>query len=95
MAKTYGAWNLRRGSYDTDFHTYALEWTEEFMYAFFSPSYPFNIDNIFYAVASTSILDSITPCQSLSSIRRHSGNAGISRPLFRTVHKVSFSITLG
>ncbi|KAG5352849.1 hypothetical protein C0989_012603 [Termitomyces sp. Mn162] len=31
VAKTYGAWNLRRGSYDTDFHTYVLEWTEEFM----------------------------------------------------------------
>ncbi|KAG6890189.1 hypothetical protein C0995_010894 [Termitomyces sp. Mi166 len=31
VAKTYGAWPLRRGSYDTDFHTYVLEWTEEFM----------------------------------------------------------------
>jgi hypothetical protein len=32
VAKTYGAWPLRRGSYDTDFHTYALEWDESFMY---------------------------------------------------------------
>ncbi|EAU83458.2 hypothetical protein CC1G_04714 [Coprinopsis cinerea okayama7 len=29
--KTYGWWSLRRGSYDTDFHTYALEWDEEFI----------------------------------------------------------------
>ncbi|GLB42876.1 putative glycosyl hydrolases family 16 [Lyophyllum shimeji] len=31
VAKTYGAWHLRRGSHDTDFHTYGLEWTEEFI----------------------------------------------------------------
>ncbi|KAG6889282.1 hypothetical protein C0992_005758 [Termitomyces sp. T32_za158] len=31
VAKTFGAWPLRRGSYDTDFHTYVLEWTEDFM----------------------------------------------------------------
>jgi len=31
VSKTFGAWPLRRGSYDTDFHTYGLEWTEEFI----------------------------------------------------------------
>ncbi|KAH6905306.1 concanavalin A-like lectin/glucanase domain-containing protein [Coprinopsis sp. MPI-PUGE-AT-0042] len=29
--KTYGWWTLRRGSYDQDFHTYALEWDEDFI----------------------------------------------------------------
>ena len=29
--KTTGWWKLRRGSYDTDFHTYTLEWTEDFV----------------------------------------------------------------
>jgi len=31
VAKTYGWWTLRRGSYDQDFHTYALEWDKDFM----------------------------------------------------------------
>ncbi|KAK7452157.1 hypothetical protein VKT23_012263 [Stygiomarasmius scandens] len=31
VSKTYGWWHLRRGSYDTDFHTYSLEWTEDFI----------------------------------------------------------------
>ncbi|KAG7087304.1 hypothetical protein E1B28_013282 [Marasmius oreades] len=31
VAKTYGWWKLRRGSYDTDFHTYTLEWTPKFI----------------------------------------------------------------
>jgi beta-glucanase (GH16 family) len=29
--KTYGWWNMRRSGYDQDFHTYALEWTEDWM----------------------------------------------------------------
>lgn len=29
--KTYGWWSQRRTSYADDFHTYALEWTEEFI----------------------------------------------------------------
>ncbi|KXN83003.1 Beta-1,3-glucan-binding protein [Leucoagaricus sp. SymC.cos] len=29
--KTYGWWNERRSSYADDFHTYALEWTEDFI----------------------------------------------------------------
>ncbi|KAJ3560837.1 hypothetical protein NP233_g10574 [Leucocoprinus birnbaumii] len=29
--KTYGWWSQRRTSYADDFHTYALEWTEDFM----------------------------------------------------------------
>jgi hypothetical protein len=29
--KTYGWWTMRRGSYDEDFHTYSLEWDENFM----------------------------------------------------------------
>ncbi|KAJ7583872.1 GH16 beta-1,3-glucan recognition protein [Mycena floridula] len=29
--KTTGLWKLRRGSYDQDFHTYTLEWTEDFI----------------------------------------------------------------
>jgi hypothetical protein len=28
---TYGWWTQRRTSYGDDFHTYALEWTEDFM----------------------------------------------------------------
>ena len=28
---TYGWWSMRRGSYGDDFHTYALEWDENFM----------------------------------------------------------------
>lgn len=31
MAKTFGAWHLRRGRFDESFHTYALEWTEQFI----------------------------------------------------------------
>ncbi|KAF8151651.1 GH16 beta-1,3-glucan recognition protein [Crassisporium funariophilum] len=31
VAKTYGWWSLRRGSYDQDFHTYALEWDKSFI----------------------------------------------------------------
>ncbi|KAJ3510675.1 hypothetical protein NLJ89_g4537 [Agrocybe chaxingu] len=31
VSKTYGWWTLRRGSYDQDFHTYALEWDKDFM----------------------------------------------------------------
>ncbi|KAF8180074.1 concanavalin A-like lectin/glucanase domain-containing protein [Mycena galopus ATCC 62051] len=31
VAKTYGWWTQRRGRYDTGFHTYALEWDEEFI----------------------------------------------------------------
>ena len=30
--KTFGWWSLRRGSYDQDFHSYALEWDQDFMY---------------------------------------------------------------
>lgn len=30
-AKTTGLWELRRGGYNQDFHTYTLEWTEDFM----------------------------------------------------------------
>jgi hypothetical protein len=29
--KTFGYWSLRRGSYDTGFHTYALEWTANWL----------------------------------------------------------------
>jgi hypothetical protein len=32
--KTYGWWTQRRASYGNDFHTYALEWTEDFMYVY-------------------------------------------------------------
>ncbi|RDB21792.1 Beta-1,3-glucan-binding protein [Hypsizygus marmoreus] len=31
VAKTYGAWPLRRGTYDAGFHTYGLEWSDEFI----------------------------------------------------------------
>ncbi|KAI3615033.1 glycoside hydrolase family 16 protein [Moniliophthora roreri] len=31
VSKTYGWWKRKRGSWDTDFHTYSLEWTENFM----------------------------------------------------------------
>ncbi|KAJ7226493.1 concanavalin A-like lectin/glucanase domain-containing protein [Mycena haematopus] len=31
VAKTYGWWTQRRGRYDDGFHTYALEWSEEFI----------------------------------------------------------------
>jgi len=31
VAKTTGWWKLRRGTYDQDFHTYTLEWTEDFV----------------------------------------------------------------
>jgi hypothetical protein len=33
VSKTFGSWHLRRGSYSKGFHTYSLEWTEDFMYA--------------------------------------------------------------
>jgi hypothetical protein len=29
--KTYGWWVTRRASYDQAFHTYTLEWTEDFL----------------------------------------------------------------
>jgi hypothetical protein len=29
--RTYGWWVMKRGSYDTGFHNYAMEWTEEFI----------------------------------------------------------------
>ena len=35
VSKTFGWWSLRRGSYDQDFHTYALEWDQNFMYVSF------------------------------------------------------------
>ncbi|KAJ7659260.1 glycoside hydrolase family 16 protein [Mycena polygramma] len=31
VAKTYGWWTDRRGRYDAGFHTYALEWSEDFI----------------------------------------------------------------
>ncbi|KAJ7510963.1 glycoside hydrolase family 16 protein [Mycena galericulata] len=31
VAKTFGWWTQRRGGYDEGFHTYALEWSDEFM----------------------------------------------------------------
>ncbi|KZV75015.1 glycoside hydrolase family 16 protein [Peniophora sp. CONT] len=31
VSKTYGWWNQRRGSYADDFHTYALEWSPDFL----------------------------------------------------------------
>lgn len=31
VAKTFGWWSERRSSYDKAFHTYALEWSPEFM----------------------------------------------------------------
>ncbi|PPQ88363.1 hypothetical protein CVT25_002109 [Psilocybe cyanescens] len=31
VAKTFGAWTLRRGSYDQGFHDYVLEWDKDFM----------------------------------------------------------------
>ncbi|KAK7047619.1 hypothetical protein VNI00_006387 [Paramarasmius palmivorus] len=31
VSKTYGWWKMKRGSWNTDFHTYTLEWTEDFM----------------------------------------------------------------
>ncbi|KAJ6463591.1 glycoside hydrolase family 16 protein, partial [Mycena vitilis] len=31
VAKTYGWWTDRRGRYDAGFHTYALEWNEDFI----------------------------------------------------------------
>ncbi|KAA1470751.1 glycoside hydrolase family 16 protein [Dentipellis sp. KUC8613] len=31
VSKTFGWWNLRRSSYDKDFHTYALEWSDKFL----------------------------------------------------------------
>ncbi|KAI0315683.1 glycoside hydrolase family 16 protein [Amylostereum chailletii] len=31
VSKTFGWWTTRRTSYDQDFHTYALEWTEKFL----------------------------------------------------------------
>ncbi|KAJ3709694.1 concanavalin A-like lectin/glucanase domain-containing protein [Lentinula guzmanii] len=30
--RTYGWWQMKRGSFDKGFHTYSLEWTEKFMY---------------------------------------------------------------
>jgi len=29
--RTYGWWNLKRGTYDQGFHTYSMEWTEKFI----------------------------------------------------------------
>ncbi|KDR73049.1 hypothetical protein GALMADRAFT_1342774 [Galerina marginata CBS 339.88] len=34
VAKTFGAWSLRRGSYDQGFHDYVLEWDKDFMRAY-------------------------------------------------------------
>ncbi|KAF8962845.1 GH16 beta-1,3-glucan recognition protein [Flammula alnicola] len=31
VSKTFGWWFLRRGSWDQDFHTYAMEWDKDFM----------------------------------------------------------------
>jgi hypothetical protein len=35
--KTFGWWSLRRGSYDQDFHSYVLEWDQDFMYVSLLP----------------------------------------------------------
>ena len=32
VSKTFGWWNSRRRSYDQDFHVYALEWSDKFMF---------------------------------------------------------------
>jgi hypothetical protein len=29
--KTFGWWGLRRGGFDKEFHTYTLEWDQDFM----------------------------------------------------------------
>jgi hypothetical protein len=29
--KTYGWWAMRRGTFGQDFHTYSLEWDQDFM----------------------------------------------------------------
>ncbi|KAF8180039.1 hypothetical protein K438DRAFT_1977000 [Mycena galopus ATCC 62051] len=39
VAKTYGWWKMRRGRYDAEFHTYALEWDEQFMCTKLSQSF--------------------------------------------------------
>ena len=31
VSKTYGWWTMRRSTYADTFHTYAVEWTEDFM----------------------------------------------------------------
>jgi len=31
VSKTFGWWTMRRSSYDKEFHTYALEWTDKFL----------------------------------------------------------------
>ena len=31
VSKTYGWWSVRRSTYADKFHTYALEWTEDFL----------------------------------------------------------------
>lgn len=31
VSKTFGWWNTRRTSYDEEFHTYSLEWTDKFL----------------------------------------------------------------
>jgi hypothetical protein len=33
--KTFGWWGLRRGGFDKAFHTYTLEWDQDFMYVLF------------------------------------------------------------
>jgi hypothetical protein len=38
--KTFGWWWVRRGGYDQDFHTYTLEWDQDFMSSSFNfPGY--------------------------------------------------------
>jgi hypothetical protein len=31
VSKTYGWWTMRRATYADNFHTFALEWTEDFL----------------------------------------------------------------
>ena len=34
VSNSYSWWMERRKQFNTDFHTYTLEWTEDFLYAF-------------------------------------------------------------
>ncbi|KAH8113143.1 putative member of glycoside hydrolase family GH16 [Phellopilus nigrolimitatus] len=47
VSKTFGWWSKRRGSFDQDFHIYALEWTDKFIRAYVDSRLQFMLDITF------------------------------------------------
>jgi hypothetical protein len=93
--KTYGAWKLRRGSYAHDFHTYTLEWQEDFMLVSLSLGYERRLLTHSELGASMLTLASTTPSLPSRQTRSRSGSVVISLLSFKMGHSLSSWRILG